>query len=428
MNMLSTRSIQYFIILFIVSFSILIRCEKEPEEMGRNLIPDSIFAYVDSTELIYSISIKGDSLITNKKSRQLFGHRTDPMFGISVSELITEISLIEEDSFSFGTNPKKDSVIFTLSFSGYSGDPNSLIEVYLYEYTDIIEGDTNVYSNKDISGKFNPVILGSGYINFVDSVLRIMITDDDFIQRIFEADDTIFTADENLIQYVHGLYLHPQNQSSEGAILYIDFSNDPGSLSFYYFNDEDDSLDYHFSIGKYSTRFSIYNHDYQGFPINDFFNSGNANDSLVFIQSMGGASGILRLPELENWIDSMPVAINHAKLILKPADTLLTGLEKSDYPELLNMWLVHPEGGYRFVYDYLINTDYYGGEYNSKTNSYVFNISYHIQSFLEGTVDNFDFILTPVNPSDEFRQVILNGANYQGKDKIQIEIIYAPLE
>lgn len=427
MNMLSKRSIPYFIIVFIVSFSMLISCEKEPQGMGRNLIPDSIFAYIDSTELIYSVSIKGDSLVTNKSSRQLLGHRIDQMFGISVSELITEISLVEQDSFNFGTNPKKDSVIFTLSFSGYSGDPDSQIEVYLYEYTDIIEGDTNVYSNIDISGKFNPVTLGSGYINFKDSALTIRITDDNFIQRIFNADDTVFTANEKLASYVRGLYLHPLNPSSGGAILYTDFSENPGSLSFYYYNDEDDSLDYHFSIGKYSTRFSIYHHDYQGFPINDFFNNGNVNDSLVFIQSMGGASGILRLPELENWMDSMPVAINHAKLILTPADTLVTGLKEEDYPELLNLWLVHTDGGYRFVYDYLINADSYGGQYDSNTNSYIFNISYHIQSFLEGKIDNFDFIITPDNPSDEFRQVILNGANHKGKNKMQMEIIYAPL-
>lgn len=427
MNMPSTRSILYFIAVIIVSFSILMSCEKDPDDLGRDLIPDTIYAYVDSTELIHSVSIKGDSLVTNKKSRQLFGHRIDPIFGISISELIAEITLIEEDSFNFGTNPHKDSVIFTMSFSGYKGDPQSSIEVFLYEFTDRIESDTNVYSNKDISGKYNPVPLGSGYINFADSALKITITDDDFIQRVFEADDTIFTVDENITQYVNGLYLRPQNWSQEGAILYTEFSEDPGQLSFYYYNDEGDSLSYHLSIGKYSGRFSIYHHDYQGFSINEFLDGGSENDSLIFIQSMGGVNGIIRLPELENWIDSMPVAIIHAKLILTPADTLITGLKESDYPELLNMWLVYPEGGYRYVYDYFINSDTYGGTYDSEANSYVFNITYHIQSYLKGDVDNFDFIITPNNPADELKQVILNGANNQGKDRMKIEIIYAPL-
>jgi len=209
--------------------------------------------------------------------------------------------------------------------------------------------------------------------------------------------------------------------------MYMEFSEDPGLLSFYYQNDEDDSLNYQLSISRYSTRFSIYNHDYQEFPINDFITGGSENDSVIFIQSMGGANGIIRFPELGNWLDSMPVGINYAKLILKPADTLITGMTPDDYPATLNMWLVHPEGGYRYVYDYLINGDNYGGDYDSKANSYTFNITYHIQSYLQGNLDNFDFVITPANPSDELKQVILNGANYQGEDRIIIEIIYAPL-
>jgi len=405
----------------------MLSCEREPDPIGRDLIPDVISAYVDSTELIHSITVKGDSMITNKKSWQLLGHCINPMFGVSISELITEISLVNKDSFNFGTNPQKDSVLLTISFSGYTGDPNSLIEVYCYEYTEGIRGDTNVYSNTDITGRYNPVPLGSGYINFVDSLLKISITDDNFIRRFFEADDTIFTADEILTGYVHGIYLHPQNNSPGGVILYIDFSEDPGQLSFYYHNDEEVSLDYHLSIGKNSKRFSIYHHDYQGFPIENFISGGNETDSIIFVQSISGANGVIRLPDLENWIDSLPVAINHAKLIIQPADTLITGLSKKEYPQKLNMWLIHPDGGYRYVFDNLINEATFGGGYDSKTNAYIFNITYHIQSFLEGDIGNFDFVITPEYPSNEFTQVILNGANHRGNDKMRIEIIYAPL-
>jgi hypothetical protein len=426
-HMLSGKTIPYLVTLSILSFSLLMRCDKEPDDFGRPLIPDSIHVFVDTTERIHSFTIEGDSLVTNKRAIQLFGCRTDPMFGNTISELIAEIFLVDNDSFNFGSNPRADSVIFTLSFTGYAGDPESDIEVFLYEYTEQIEMDTNVYSNKDISGNYNPVVLGSGYVNFVDSVLRINVTNEDFIQKFFDADDTIFTGNEKLIQYIRGLYLHPVTHSAEGAIFYVNFSEDPGRLSFYYYNDDDDSLDYHLAITQYSGRLSIYHHNYQGFPVYDFISGGNESDSLVFIQSAAGVNGMIHLPELESWKDSMPVAINHAKLILKPADTLITGIHSSDYPQLLNMYLVDPSGGYRYVFDYLMNDVTFGGEYNSKTNSYVFNIGYHIQSYLNGDIDNFDFILVPDSPSQIFSQVILCGAEFSGKNRMKIEIIYTPL-
>jgi len=425
--MLSGKTIPYLIVLSFLSFSLLIRCDKEPDDFGRPLIPDSIHVFVDTTERVYSVTVKGDSLVTNTRAIQLLGHRTDPMFGNTISELIAEILLIDKDSFNFGSNPHADSVIFTLSFTGYAGDPESDIEAFLYEYTEQIEMDTNVYSNKDISGNYDPVALGSGYVNFADSVLRINVTNEDFIQKFFNADDTIFTGNDKLTQYVRGLYIHPVNHSAEGAICYVNFSEDPGKLSFYYYNDDDDSLDYHLAISQYSGRLSIYHHNYQEFPVYDFLSGGNESDSLVFIQSAAGVNGMIRLPELESWKDSMPVAINHAKLILQPADTLVTGINVSDYPQLLNMYLIDPSGGYRYVFDYLMNSETFGGEYNSETNSYVFNIGYQIQSYLNGDIDNFSFILIPASPSQIFSQVILCGDEYPGKNRMKIEIVYTPL-
>ena len=427
MRMLPRKIILYFITLFILSYSLLTRCDKEPDDWGRNLIPDSILVFFDSTELVHSITITSDSMITNNRTIQMLGCRTDPMFGISMSELISEITLYEVDSFNFGNNPVADSVILTLSFTGYSGDPQSTVEIFMYEYTEKIESDTNIYSNKDISGNYNPDILGSGYINFMDSVLKIFVSNEDFIQKLFTADDTVFTDRDIFTQYIHGLYFHPENHATEGAIFYTNFSENQGWLSFYYSNDENDSLYYHLTINQSCEQFCIYNHDYQGFTINEFISTGNESDSLVFIQSMAGVNGIIRLPELELWLDSMPVAINSAKLILKPADTLITGLNKNDYPPLLNMYLVNPSGGYRYVFDYLINPDAYGGIYVSRTNSYVFNIGYHIQSYLDGIIDNFDFILIPNNPTGDYRQIILNGAKFSGKNRMKIEIIYTPL-
>ena len=120
----------------------------------------------------------------------------------------------------------------------------------------------------------------------------------------------------------------------------------------------------------------------------------------------------------------MPIAINHAQLIITPKDTLTSGISVQDYPASLDLLRYGEDGVNRFVYDYMLNQATYGGFYDSETNSYRFNLKVHIQSFLNDDIDNLDLILLPASNAETYKQLIIYGGNSNHSDRLRLEIVY----
>ena len=140
---------------------------------------------------------------------------------------------------------------------------------------------------------------------------------------------------------------------------------------------------------------------------------------------MSGVSPVIRLEGIEAWKDSMPLAINDAKLIIQVADTNLT-LQSSEYrPSFLGLFLV--DGNYRQNYDYLIYPEGAGGSYDILTNSYIFNLKVQIQSILAGNVDNLEMILKSGTTGLSVNRTVLNGWNQDPGKRIRLEITYTKL-
>ncbi len=414
------------LILFTLTLLITLQegCEDKPEILGRDLLPDSLRAYSNTSEVIYAFTRKTDSIVSNKKTTFLLGQNINPVFGELNASLITEINLIDYESFSFGNDPGYDSVVLRLDFSDYVGDIMPSMEYRLYEFEEEIRTDTNIYSNTEIDGKYNPVLLGTGELEMNDSIIKIFIEEQNIIDKFLHAPDSVYKNNDNLQEYIRGFYIVPERLSGNGAMVNLNFNNYPGTLNIYYHNKEDDSLSYSLEMGSLSKHFNLFDHDFNGSRVEEYLNNGDEPDSLVFVGSPGAVNAILRFPELSAWLDSMPIAINHAQLILTPVDTLTSGLSVNDYPVSLDLLRYGEDGVNRFLYDYMLNQTTFGGFYDAGTNSYRFNIKVHIQSYLNDDIDNLDLILLPGSNAENYKRLIFYGGNSKRSDRLKLEIIY----
>ena len=422
------NNIPFILLIFTIIVTGTGGCEDKPEIIGRELIPDSLLAYYNTSELIHTFTVESDSVVTNQKYNFLLGQNIHDLFGETTARLVTQINLVEAGSYSYGPDPRHDSVVLTIDFTDYTGDPVPQMNYSIYEFEEEIRTDTSMYSNAVMEGRYNPALLGTGEINLNDSTIKIKIEDQNIINKFFNAPDTVFQYTDYLQDYIKGFYIVPERISGNGAMVNLNFSNRPAILAIYYYNEEEDSLSYFMEIGAASRKYNLFDRDFENYPVDTAaLNNGDEPDKLVYIGSPAGMNGIIRFPDLSAWRDSMPVAINNARLIITPADTIETGLSVQNYPESLNLYTRGEDGLKRYVYDYMLNSSTFGGAYNSETNSYSFNIKVHIQSYLNGDLENLDLILEPASQGETYKQLIIYGGTAADTGRMRLEIVYTDM-
>ena len=376
----------YFIVLFLLV--LLNSCEEKPEVIGVGLIPsgDALSVSFDSLGTIRGYTVYGDSVLGMSKTNYILGSQVDDYFGFSKAEIISQIQ--PSITGSFGSNPHADSVILSLRIASIKGIPTAPVMVTVYEYTEMINRDSAYWSNMDITGKYRDQVIGTARLLANDTLIKVLITDTVFINKFLQAPDSVLGSIPYLQEYVNGLYITTEDAVSGGVLVSMDWQTGLHKLTFHYENDSISSSDtmsaltLDFLIGTSSMGINLFQHDYKGYPIEPYVNSGSVDDSLLFVQSLAGVSPIIKLTGITDWIDSMPVAIIDAKLIIPVVDRSHPGQKESYLPSNLGLFIIDNE--YRFSYDYILDWESAGGDYDKSSNSYIFNLKVQIQSIMAG--------------------------------------------
>ncbi len=413
----------------LVFFMLLSGCESSPDYLGSDLLPsgDNFNVVFDSIEVINGYTKLGDSLVGSNKNVQLLGSMIDPYFGFSKAGYVTQMEPTTNTG-GFGPNPKIDSVILTLQYEKFQGEDNLSQQIRVYEFMEYIRKDTTYYTNQDITDLYRQPELGNGWMSKDDTIIKIQITEETFINRFLQAEDSILSSTEYFQELMYGLYITGDDVATEGGIATIS-ADAPGTmLRFYYANDTVDSISQSYTITRTKCQqFNLFSHDYTGYPIEEFLVDTSRNDSLLFIQSMAGVFPKIRFPGFSNWIDSMPVAINEAKLTFLVADTLLTQQKNENLPPKVVMYLEEPSGRYNFVYDQVVSPETFGGDYQDFSNSYNFTIKVHLQSIATGDVDNLEMIIRPSQGNETVTRGVLYGWSKDFMKRMRLEITYTRL-
>ncbi len=412
--------------LFIILLSVVLLFQSgcnDAVESGLNLLPneDQINTVYSDTATVASVTVVEDTLRADELSVQLLGSDNSSTFGKSIASVYTQVNL--EGTPAFGFQPVADSLVLILNYSGYYGDTSGTQTVNAYRLTEDMATDSEYYSNRTFT--YDPAQLGS--ISFSPMPNTDVVVDSDTIAphiRILLsqslANDIIalngqstLSSNAEWLAYFKGIYLEATGVTYPGAISYFDFFF--SKLTLYFHGTDQVSKNYNFSLT--GARVNHFSHDFSGSEAGLQLNDPNAIDSVNFIQSMAGLKTKITFPYLKHFLDSGSIAINRAEL------TIPTGEVTQPYslPNKTFLVTTSDAGEMIFPIDYYESTTYYGGDLNSSTLTYTFNIARQLQRYLDGTVSNADFYLIIASSGVEAtRAKIKSGKNIDNRMKLSI--------
>ncbi len=413
-------------VLFAIS---IISCSTEPDFLGENLIPnqDKIGLELDTSFVISAYTIASDTILTRGISKAHLGYIHDEIFGKTKADFLMQMKL-PSLNFSFGDSPVADSLILTFKLSRTYGDKTNPLVVKVHELIDSLSYDSLYNVLGSLEGKFKPEILGQTTY-YGDSLLKIKL-DNELAQRLISLDSVTLSKQTNFVDYFKGLYITVDDLGLNQRSMYsFDLTSNTDFLKLYYHNSEpedNDSLIFAYYSDVYTPRYNHFQHDYtlaspeKGIK---FLNDTITQDSVFYLQGFGGVYGKLRLDGLTNWIDSMPVVINRAELIIERENSLL--LPEDSILNSIAIYMPIGEGQLSRIVDASSFSSTFGGTFSQSKNYYSFNITLHLQQLLTGDLTEKWLILEPSNTLSEVNRAILRSGNH--RRKIRLALTYTKL-
>jgi len=435
---------------FFVLISLLISsCTKEFSPIGKGLLSEQdmlSMGYTDTIK-INAYSILSDSIYTrnlgieNQQGSIYYAHvgsMYDPIFGRTTANLYTQLSL-NDDTVTFGTNPKFDSAFLYLPYMGSYGDTMSNLTLRVYSLTESIIDSIHCYSGSTIKydktrpiGEitFQPRPNDSSYFNGVKlaKTLRIPINANFGNFVLNPPSNANLINDSAFVKFYKGLCIiaEPENTSGKGSILMFGISS-ASRLQMYYQNNEKDSLNRVFAISPYRSKFQTYNHHgyNEAIPMlkNQVKGDTLRGKQFLFAQGLAGAKIKIQIPTFLKSFEKGKVIINDAQLVLG------NGSISNLFPNpssitLRSIGVMGSTNPYPIVDD---NQDAnFDGNYNASTNSYRFRITRYLQYLVEGKVKNTGLHL--IVPTDyQAHRLVLNGTSSPQSD-LKLYIRYTKLK
>jgi len=426
--------------LVISLFLIFNSCAKDPDSLGRDLLPssDNIYVRIDSSTVINSYSITGKQLLTSASDFYVLGSMKDSIFGYGSASLLTQFHpkyLSSADSLR-----RVDSLVLYLSTAGAYGDTLQSMTLRIYEVNQKkLKLDTTYYSDIDPAEYCSMATeLASSTFTTVDSIIRVVITDPVFIDKFENMPDSVFKDKADFDEQFYGLYLKVDQVSEGGGYAYFNLSNANTRLTLYYNGDHNgDTISDGYLMGftSYAAKANVLSHDYAGFPVAANLNLPGAGDTLMYVEGIAGTCGRISFPYLNDWKSKGRISINKAELILPVDSVYFPSLSVEDYPPQLILYTISDDEEYGFLYDDVVDptngNTYFDGNYDKLKNAYVFNIGLHLQSFMRSDTTlkdpiNTDLVIISRQSKITANRVILKGSTSVNLP-IKLKVTYTEL-
>lgn len=445
MKTLHSAARTFFALMIGTMVLAFVSCKKSPETIGNDLISGdnyiSIF-HTDTVEVLCHSYL--DSVITSNASNALLGAMNDPVFGLTEAGFYTQFRPSVAGQ-SFGNSPVVDSLVLQLCISGYYGDTTVLQTVRAYELTDTLSTQTTYYNYTVVPSdmvdqangfQFRPHPRTQTHIIGTDTVRQAIIRiplSQELGQYLMTLDTTAFSRPDLFKQYFKGLYLTCDPVSSDGAIAYVNLTNNNYSmLQLYYHNaaTPDKSMRYNFYVTTSDTYFNHVDHDYtQGSSefVSQVLDGETAlGQQAIYLQAMGGVKTRIKFPNLSHWTDTLEgchLVVNEAKLIL-PASMLTTdSIYKA--PSVFFLVGFSSDTTTYLLPDYYEGAGYFGGTFNTSKQSVTFRITEYIQSVILEKRDNNGICLGINGTAYNAQRLVINGPESNEMEKMKLEVTYS---
>lgn len=430
---MNKKNIFLTIAVTLIWFSAFFFSCSDPTDVGIGIIPEDALIKLETfdTIAIEAYTYKDDSVLSSKVASGILGSYIDPVFGKSKSSFVMQIS---PGAFNgFGTNPVADSMKLFLRYIADSTAPlygNMTAEMmfkvsevktnlsvdsayytfYKREWLDLGEvlADTS-YFPKD--GRNDTIALS---INLNTVFGQRIINDFDEWNDVEDPRDTSFT------DYFKGMYIESNDIGYNGSLSIFNLLNAETKAILYYHNDND-TLSLSFIVPNISVRFNMIEHLYDapGF-LPDLNNPESAEDSVVYIQGLGGLKTKLKIPGLNSLKNSGLWGVNKAEIILHSENSTISKEDDFPAPPKLRILAIKPDGSTEFVVDYIGESSYLGVKYEN--GSYLFDITYYVQQILSGAIENDGFYILSDSNYDNPSRVVITGTKHQNPLKMKLTL------
>ena len=418
-------------------------CKKSPESIGDNLISDNEFIgifHTDTAAILCHSYL--DSIGTKNVGYGLLGSMNDPVFGLSQAGFCTQFHLSAEGQ-SFGDQPVLDSLVLQLCLSGYYGDTLSWQTVHAFMLTDSLSSYEDYYNHSEIpfeaidhanGFQFRPHPKSKTHIvgndTLTQPIIRIPLSAD-LGNYLMNLNPEAYSKPDLFKQLFKGLRLYCEPIADYGNVSYITLNNNTiTQLQLYYHNANtpENRMRYNFFVTSSDTYFNQISHDYsQGSP--EFVSQvldgeSTLGQQVVYTQTMGGVRTKVTFPNFTHWDDTLVgahIIINDARLVV-PAAVVDTSVFTA--PNMMVLVGFNADGTTSLLPDYLEGTNYFGGSYDSKTNTISFRISEYLQDLLTKD-ENYGLSLGINGAGYSAQRLILNGPEAQQGQKMQLRVTYS---
>ncbi len=441
-----------------LAFGILINSCNDPSALGSELLEeDQVDIFHTDTISIIASTVQEDSILTfdpnpsvNFNSFQ-FGDFNDPIFGNVVAGFYGQIIP--------GFNPPNytdavlDSIILTLQYDSsgiYGKVTDESFGLGIYRIMDVINLEEQYFSNQTLIvdeamplaeiSSFTPMFAVSdsikGLIDYTfnpdgDTItiapsLRIPLPlslGDEFINY----DSVDYSSNTNFLELFNGIHVRPLVQTP--GMLSFDISAlSTAGITVYYSRDTV-NVQYEYDFSSRFVQFNNFKHDRTGTIVEDFINTPERGDSLLFIQAMAGPNVKIEFPEIEAFQN---VIINKAELIFTVA--IHPDDDQENYPPIESLIAADINDNDEFVFlsDIVLGGNSFGGrvetveEQGEIIQQYSMNISGYFQDIIDEVQDNTIY-LRAFPKQERSDRVIIYGPGHS-KYPMKLQLTYTKLD
>jgi len=405
-SLLQKISIKNILVLILfISFTTFISCEEEISSLGENLIPESDIIQIDTiTNITFTNYVrKGDSIYTKSKGQYNIGENFNSFFGEFDGRFASQFFPLNF-SYPFENTVSIDSLVLYLQVDSAFGIQNNT-EFRVYELDSAILDSKDYYSNTEIESMIPNTAINSSYQNSGDTLL-IFKLNDYFLQKLISNGD-IYEDKTSFSEEIKGLAIIPSNPTeNNGQIFNINLNSNISRVTLHYKEENEaniDTLTYNYYFEGQS--FGQYKINFEGAEINHFLqNNSEISDSLIFIETLGGAYSTIIFNDINEWED-FNYSILKAELTIPKVNFEYS--DNSFSPQRLFFTYTDNNDNLRQVEDY--NGSYFGGTLNEDSNYFSFDISKHFKDILNGEINDTSLDVRIVNNSTYPHRVILQN-------------------
>lgn len=441
LNFLFSCKFSYLLGLILI-VGALLSCNDEPYQIGIDLLPDQDHPRIKQDSLVvetYTIGPVGipvsDSLFFP------FGNYNDEVFGHTKAGMAVEFSPAGY-YVKINLGAVVDTVIMNIYYDTIYGGVDYVPQIEVFALTEGLDKSARYDTDYDMTGKYDPVALSISGTEKPDTTSRLRIRlqnslGDMLLQIPGLNDSLLFTTykiDSVFDHHFKGLYLNPVTENNDKGLITVrsiaftvKFHThvDTSSISFAFLPEDTRYLNVDGQkvwLGDKSVK--IFEHDYSTSTI-EHLNDSTFNDTIIYMQSLGGTQTILKFPSLEQlrqslgWVSENDpvVSVNNAELFI-PALEDSADLVHHFYPTQLGARILYdvdpyvPDDVLIQANQYVSPVSYMNAKFDNTIWGYRFNLTAYFHEYFKGNINSSHLLLFAANLDANLRRTNFNPTKY----------------